>query len=198
MFENYKVYETTLAGRKLKLETGKMAQLANASVQESNAHFSRASSFFSTVSGLAQIGIGAAVTIGSEGAAAPMGIGMMASGAATVANGIIGMEMADVAENKAAYDIGTSPIPTRQISTATPAVNASNEMRVRLVVFKSTEESSTNYGHTVGHACLKYGTLSSLKCSGYTICQTIDTRGISATQTEKELIRQLMIGGVYV
>lgn len=32
MFENYKVYETTLAGRKLKLETGKMAQLANASV----------------------------------------------------------------------------------------------------------------------------------------------------------------------
>ncbi len=32
MFENYKVYETTLAGRKLKLETGKIAQLANASV----------------------------------------------------------------------------------------------------------------------------------------------------------------------
>ena len=31
-FENYKVYETTLAGRPLKLETGKMAQLANASV----------------------------------------------------------------------------------------------------------------------------------------------------------------------
>lgn len=32
MFENYKVYETTLAGRPLRLETGKMAQLANASV----------------------------------------------------------------------------------------------------------------------------------------------------------------------
>ncbi len=32
MFENYKVYETTLAGRPLKLETGKMAQLANASI----------------------------------------------------------------------------------------------------------------------------------------------------------------------
>ncbi len=30
MFENYKVYETTLAGRPLKLETGKMAGLANA------------------------------------------------------------------------------------------------------------------------------------------------------------------------
>ena len=29
MFENYKVYETTLAGRPLKLETGMMAQLAN-------------------------------------------------------------------------------------------------------------------------------------------------------------------------
>ncbi len=32
MFENYKVYETELAGRPLKLETGKMALLANAAV----------------------------------------------------------------------------------------------------------------------------------------------------------------------
>lgn len=32
MFENYKVYETTLASRPLKLETGMMAQLANAAV----------------------------------------------------------------------------------------------------------------------------------------------------------------------
>ena len=30
MFENYKVYETTLAGRPLKLETGMMAGLTNA------------------------------------------------------------------------------------------------------------------------------------------------------------------------
>ena len=32
MFENYKVYETELAGRPLKLETGMMAGLANAAV----------------------------------------------------------------------------------------------------------------------------------------------------------------------
>lgn len=32
MFENYKVYETELAGRPLKLETGKMAGLANAAI----------------------------------------------------------------------------------------------------------------------------------------------------------------------
>ena len=35
MFENYKVYETQLAGRTLKLETGMMAQLANAAVMAS-------------------------------------------------------------------------------------------------------------------------------------------------------------------
>ncbi len=35
MFENYKVYETPLAGRPLKLETGKMAQLAGAAVMAS-------------------------------------------------------------------------------------------------------------------------------------------------------------------
>ena len=31
-FKDYKVYETELAGRPLKLETGKMAQLASAAV----------------------------------------------------------------------------------------------------------------------------------------------------------------------
>ena len=31
MFENYRVFETELAGRPLKVETGKMAQLANGS-----------------------------------------------------------------------------------------------------------------------------------------------------------------------
>ena len=31
MFEDYKVFETTLAGRPLKVETGKVAQLANGS-----------------------------------------------------------------------------------------------------------------------------------------------------------------------
>ncbi len=35
MFENYKVYETTIAGRPFKLETGKMAQLANAAFMAS-------------------------------------------------------------------------------------------------------------------------------------------------------------------
>ncbi len=35
MFENYKVYETTLAGRPLKLETGMMAGLANAAIMAS-------------------------------------------------------------------------------------------------------------------------------------------------------------------
>ena len=35
MFDNYKIYETELAGRPLKLEAGKMAQLANAAVMAS-------------------------------------------------------------------------------------------------------------------------------------------------------------------
>ena len=32
MFENFKVYETTIAGRPFSLETGKMAGLANAAL----------------------------------------------------------------------------------------------------------------------------------------------------------------------
>lgn len=174
------------------------SQLANASVQESNAHFSRAASFFSTVGGLASVVGGVAITVGSEGAAAGLGAKMILGGIGSAGVGLLGMAKADLAENKAAYDIGTSPIPTRQISTASPCVNAANEMRVRLVVFKADEESSTNYGHTVGHACLKYGTLKNLKCEGYTVCQTIDTTGIPATETEKEAIRKMVLGGVYV
>ena len=175
------------------------SQLANASVQESNAHFNRATNFFATVGGLVKIAAGTALIVGSQGTGAAFGGGsLIASGIGSVANGFIKGNQIDVAENKAAYDIGTTPIPTRQISTASPAVNASNEMRVRLVVFKSDEESSSNYAHTVGHACLKYGTLKNLKCTGYTVCQTIDTAGITATEAEKEKIRSLLMGGVYV
>ena len=175
------------------------SQLANASVQESNAHFNRATNFFATVGGLVKIAAGTALIVGSQGTGAAFGGGsLITSGIGSVANGFVKGNQIDVAENKAAYDIGTTPIPTRQISTASPAVNASNEMRVRLVVFKSDEESSSNYAHTVGHACLKYGTLKNLKCTGYTVCQTIDTAGITATEAEKEKIRSLLMGGVYV
>ena len=174
------------------------SQLANASVQESNAHFNRATNFFATVGGLVKIAAGTALIVGSQGTGAAGGGALITSGIGSVANGFIRGNQIDVAENKAAYDIGTTPIPTRQISTASPAVNASNEMRVRLVVFKSDEESSSNYAHTVGHACLKYGTLTSLGCTGYTVCQTIDTAGITATEAEKEKIRSLLMGGVYV
>lgn len=174
------------------------SQLANASVQESNAHFNRATNFFATVGGLVKIAAGTALLVGSQGMGAAAGGGLIASGVGSVANGFIRGNQIDVAENKAAYDIGTTPIPTRQISTASPAVNASNEMRVRLVVFKSEEEAKGNYAHTVGHACLKYGTLTSLGCTGYTVCQTIDTAGITATEAEKEKIRSLLMGGVYV
>ena len=174
------------------------SQLANASVQESNAHFNRATNFFATVSGLVKIAAGTALIVGSQGMGAAGGGALIAGGIGSVANGFIRGNQIEVAENKAAYDIGTTPIPTRQISTASPSVNASNEMRVRLVVFKSEEESSSNYAHTVGHACLKYGTLNNLKCTGYTVCQTIDTSGINATEAEKEKIRSLLMGGVYV
>lgn len=174
------------------------SQLANASVQESNAHFNRATNFFATVGGLVKIAAGTALIVGSQGMGAAGGGALITSGIGSVANGFIRGNQIEVAENKAAYDIGTTPIPTRQISTASPAVNASNEMRVRLVVFKSDEEFSSNYAHTVGHACLKYGTLNNLKCTGYTVCQTIDTAGINATEAEKEKIRSLLMGGVYV
>ena len=174
------------------------SQLANASVQESNAHFNRATNFFATVGGLVKIAAGAALIVGTDGIGTSVGGGLITSGVGNVANSFIKGNQIDVAENKAAYDIGTTPIPTRQISTASPAVNASNEMRVRLVVFKSEEEDKSNYAHTVGHACLKYGTLNNLKCTGYTVCQTIDTAGINATEAEKEKIRSLLMGGVYV
>lgn len=174
------------------------SQLANASVQESNAHFNRATNFFATVGGLVKIAAGAALIVGTEGIGTSVGGGLIANGVGSVANSFIKGNQIDVAENKAAYDIGTTPIPTRQISTASPAVNASNEMRVRLVVFKSEEEDKGNYAHTVGHACLKYGTLNNLNCTGYTVCQTIDTAGITATEAEKEKIRSLLMGGVYV
>lgn len=172
-------------------------QLANAAIQEQGLHKQRFNNFLGTVGNLVKIAAGVAITAGSDGALSPIGLSMMTSGATGLVGNYQSMSQRKVAENSVTYNIATAQVPTRQISTATASVNACNEMVPRIVLIKSVEEDATNYGHTVGYACLKYGALKDIS-TGYTVCQTIDTNGINATETEKEQIRSLLTGGVYV
>ena len=52
-----------------------------------------------------------------------------------------------------------------------------------------------NYTHTIGKPCYKTKKLSD--CNGYTVCNNVDIN-VSATDTEKRMIKQLLETGVYI
>lgn len=52
-----------------------------------------------------------------------------------------------------------------------------------------------NYAHTVGKPCYKTKKLSD--CNGFTVCENVNIN-ISATVTEKQMIKQLLENGVYI
>ena len=52
-----------------------------------------------------------------------------------------------------------------------------------------------NYAHTVGKPCYKTKKLSD--CNGFTVCDNVDIN-VSATDTEKRMIKQLLETGVYI
>lgn len=52
-----------------------------------------------------------------------------------------------------------------------------------------------NYAHTVGKPCYKTKKLSD--CKGFTVCENVNIN-VSATATEKQMIKQLLENGVYI
>ena len=65
-----------------------------------------------------------------------------------------------------------------------------------IIIDRPVSIAPANYGHAVGFACERSGALSSF--SGFTVVHDPDLTGITATDTEKEQIRQLLTEGVYL
>ena len=99
----------------------------------------------------------------------------------------------------AQYNLDHTTIEFKQIGTNGPSVSSWNEQVCRLVLYYPTFLEGYNaedYGHTVGFACLYNTTLDNF--SGLTICSSVDTSGLLATEAEKGLLEDALKSGVYL
>ena len=102
----------------------------------------------------------------------------------------------------AEYSMNTISIPFKQSSQATSAIAARMEPFPRLVIYRPTflqgysQNDFGDYGHTTGFACLENKELSNF--SGLTVCASIDTSGIQATDAELKEIEGAAKSGFYL
>lgn len=100
----------------------------------------------------------------------------------------------------AKYNLDHTYIDFKQLGSNGPSVGSWNEQVCRLVLYYPTflpEYNPSEYGHTVGFACLFNKTLSEF--SGLTVCSSVDTSGLTdATESEKTLIEDALKSGVYL
>lgn len=107
-----------------------------------------------------------------------------------IASGIVSLE-------NAKYNLQHVQLPTRLIGCATPLSSA--ECNLTPVLIHTRPKAPTglqNYGKTTGYSCIVHTTVGAL--GGFTVASDVKLEGINATEREKELIRSLLAGGVYV
>lgn len=112
----------------------------------------------------------------------------------------------------AEYNLEHVQLGFKQISSSSTQTSSMNEQTVRLIVYRPTflpeYRSSTGaadkyesdkfktYAHTTGFACLINGSLSGF--TGLTICGSVNTDNINATESEKNLLETALKTGVYL
>lgn len=84
----------------------------------------------------------------------------------------------------------------RTSGSASPTCNMMTTHDVFLTIERPIVQYPSNYARTYGYPC--YLTLTLGKCKGFTQCEGVDVKGVSATDTEKDLIKQALEKGVYV
>lgn len=151
-----------------------------------------------------------AVTGVSGGAAGGAAAGFMSGGlAGAIAGGIIGgaskaVSGAQTVYNdvqnikNAQYNLEHVQVPYKTIGTATASTSWANERKCRLIIRRPLmmNYDPETYGHTVGYACLQTATVGEF--SGFTVFQTVNLDGISATEQEKTELFNILQGGVYL
>lgn len=100
--------------------------------------------------------------------------------------------------SQAEYNLNHVQIPYRVQGTASAATSFANERRCRLIIYRPMMLSydAATYGHTVGYACIRTGTISEF--SGYTQISNVDLSGLSATDAELDMIRAMLSQGVII
>lgn len=120
-------------------------------------------------------------------------------GVAGAATGIIGSSISAAQQNaQIEYNFEHMQLPLKQVSSASPALAQSYDMRCKLRITRPKLYSGYNqavYANTIGHATCRNTTVA--RCTGLTV-GVINVNGIPATAEEKEAIKNQFASGVYL
>lgn len=120
-------------------------------------------------------------------------------GVAGAATGIIGSSLSAAQQNaQIEYNFEHMQLPLKQVSSASPALAQSYDMRCKLRITRPKLYEGYNqarYANTIGHATCRNTTVAS--CTGFTV-GVINVTGIAATAEEKEAIKNQFASGVYL
>lgn len=120
-------------------------------------------------------------------------------GVAGAATGIIGSSLSAAQQNaQIEYNFEHMQLPLKQVSSASPALAQSYDMRCKLRITRPKLYGGYNqavYANTIGHATCRNTTVA--KCTGFTV-GVINVNGIPATAEEKETIKNQFASGVYL
>ena len=80
--------------------------------------------------------------------------------------------------------------------TPSPSCEAFDEQKAFVIVNYPVYEKPSSFGHDYGYPCNLTRRLSSLK--GYTKCYNVDVKDFPCTETERDMIKQLLESGVII
>lgn len=170
------------------------AYMSNKQLKAANTTDIAGSVFNTVVSAAKGAALGAAA--GPAGAIAGAIVGGGGKAISTIGKGLD----AHYSEKISDYNLHHTMVPTRTVGAASSALSLMLDYVPKLIIYKPKDEltNTTDYGKTIGYACIKNGTLEGMKMSGYTEISNIKLDGIACTDTEKSMIASLCAGGVYV
>lgn len=101
-------------------------------------------------------------------------------------------------QSVAEWNISNTQLPLKMIGASSGCNSFQHELRPRMIVYYPAKSkfSESEYAHTVGYACCETDKISSR--NGYAEINNVNLTGFSATSTEKEMIQNLLSGGVYL
>lgn len=114
-------------------------------------------------------------------------------------NAVTGTMQSNLNIQQAEYELQHIQTPYKTLGTSTPVTSMCNEQSCRLILKRPQMLDNYNpsqYGHTVGFACLITAPLSNF--TGFTQATNVDLSGVTATVTEKQMIQQQLQSGVYL
>lgn len=126
-------------------------------------------------------------------------VSSVAGAGETISKSIGNIAGSVIDKQTAEYNLEHTQIPFRQIGGNSPLNNCKQELNARLIVYRPImheEYNEAEYGHNTGYATLENTTLANF--TGYTQVATIDTTGITATEAEKKIIKNLAQTGIYL